>query len=84
MFHIWPFGFAIGAQADILLEPVRRDSGPAIVAGAQYRFLVAGQLAARATSSSWRCSASTMWWSSRRMMRCWWQAAKAATDCAGS
>jgi mannose-1-phosphate guanylyltransferase / mannose-6-phosphate isomerase len=27
---------AIGAQADILLEPVRRDSGPAIVAGAVY------------------------------------------------
>jgi mannose-1-phosphate guanylyltransferase / mannose-6-phosphate isomerase len=27
---------AIGAQADILLEPVRRDSGPAIVAGAIY------------------------------------------------
>jgi mannose-1-phosphate guanylyltransferase/mannose-6-phosphate isomerase len=27
---------AIGAQADILLEPVRRDSGPAIVAGATY------------------------------------------------
>jgi mannose-1-phosphate guanylyltransferase/mannose-6-phosphate isomerase len=27
---------AIGAQADILLEPVRRDSGPAIVAGANY------------------------------------------------
>jgi mannose-1-phosphate guanylyltransferase / mannose-6-phosphate isomerase len=27
---------AIGAQADILLEPVRRDSGPAILAGAVY------------------------------------------------
>ena len=27
---------AIGAEADILLEPVRRDSGPAIVAGAGY------------------------------------------------
>src|ERR1700689_2806541 len=27
---------AIGAQADILLEPVRRDSGPGIVAGAPY------------------------------------------------
>lgn len=27
---------AIGAEADILLEPVRRDSGPAIVAGAMY------------------------------------------------
>jgi mannose-1-phosphate guanylyltransferase / mannose-6-phosphate isomerase len=27
---------AIGAEADILLEPVRRDSGPAIVAGAVY------------------------------------------------
>ena len=27
---------AIGAEADILLEPVRRDSGPAIVAGATY------------------------------------------------
>jgi mannose-1-phosphate guanylyltransferase/mannose-1-phosphate guanylyltransferase/mannose-6-phosphate isomerase len=27
---------AIGAEADILLEPVRRDSGPAIVAGAAY------------------------------------------------
>ena len=27
---------AIGAQADILLEPVRRESGPAIVAGAAY------------------------------------------------
>jgi mannose-1-phosphate guanylyltransferase / mannose-6-phosphate isomerase len=26
----------IGAQADILLEPARRDSGPAIVAGAAY------------------------------------------------
>jgi mannose-1-phosphate guanylyltransferase/mannose-1-phosphate guanylyltransferase/mannose-6-phosphate isomerase len=27
---------AIGVEADILLEPVRRDSGPAIVAGAAY------------------------------------------------
>jgi mannose-1-phosphate guanylyltransferase / mannose-6-phosphate isomerase len=27
---------AIGAEADIILEPVRRDSGPAIVAGAEY------------------------------------------------
>ena len=27
---------AIGADADILLEPTRRDSGPAIVAGAVY------------------------------------------------
>jgi len=27
---------AIGVQADVLLEPVRRDSGPAIVAGAVY------------------------------------------------
>ena len=27
---------AIGAEADILLEPFRRDSGPAIVAGATY------------------------------------------------
>jgi mannose-1-phosphate guanylyltransferase/mannose-6-phosphate isomerase len=27
---------AIGAEADILLEPMRRDSGPAIVAGASY------------------------------------------------
>jgi mannose-1-phosphate guanylyltransferase / mannose-6-phosphate isomerase len=27
---------AIGAEADILLEPVRRDSGPAIVAGATF------------------------------------------------
>jgi mannose-1-phosphate guanylyltransferase/mannose-6-phosphate isomerase len=27
---------AIGGQADILLEPTRRDSGPAIVAGAEY------------------------------------------------
>src|SRR6516165_11494221 len=27
---------AIGAEADILLEPVRRDSGPAIAAGAVY------------------------------------------------
>jgi mannose-1-phosphate guanylyltransferase/mannose-6-phosphate isomerase len=27
---------AIGAEADILLEPVRRDSGPAIIAGATY------------------------------------------------
>jgi mannose-1-phosphate guanylyltransferase / mannose-6-phosphate isomerase len=27
---------AIGAQVDILLEPVRRESGPAIVAGAAY------------------------------------------------
>ena len=27
---------AIGAEADILLEPMRRDSGPAIVAGATY------------------------------------------------
>jgi mannose-1-phosphate guanylyltransferase / mannose-6-phosphate isomerase len=27
---------AIGAQADILLEPMRRDSGPAIAAGAGY------------------------------------------------
>lgn len=27
---------AIGVEADILLEPVRRDSGPAIVAGADY------------------------------------------------
>ncbi len=27
---------AIGAEADILLEPMRRDSGPAIVAGAVY------------------------------------------------
>jgi mannose-1-phosphate guanylyltransferase/mannose-6-phosphate isomerase len=27
---------AIGAQADILLEPLRRDSGPAIVAGAAF------------------------------------------------
>ena len=27
---------AIGVQADVLLEPVRRDSGPAIVAGATY------------------------------------------------
>jgi mannose-1-phosphate guanylyltransferase / mannose-6-phosphate isomerase len=27
---------AIGAQADILLEPMRRDSGPAIVAGALF------------------------------------------------
>jgi mannose-1-phosphate guanylyltransferase / mannose-6-phosphate isomerase len=27
---------AIGAEADILLEPVRRDSGPAIAAGANY------------------------------------------------
>ena len=27
---------AIGAQADILLEPVRRDSGPAIVAGSLF------------------------------------------------
>jgi mannose-1-phosphate guanylyltransferase len=26
----------IGAEADILLEPVRRDSGPAIAAGAAY------------------------------------------------
>ena len=29
---------AIGAEADILLEPVRRDSGPAIAAGAEYAF----------------------------------------------
>ena len=29
---------AIGAQAEILLEPVRRDSGPAIAAGAGYAF----------------------------------------------
>lgn len=27
---------AIGAQADILLEPMRRDSGPAIVAGSEF------------------------------------------------
>jgi mannose-1-phosphate guanylyltransferase / mannose-6-phosphate isomerase len=27
---------SIGAEADILLEPIRRDSGPAIVAGAAY------------------------------------------------
>src|SRR5579864_4843514 len=27
---------AIGAEADILLEPMRRDSGPAIVAGAVF------------------------------------------------
>ncbi len=27
---------AIGVQADVLLEPIRRDSGPAIVAGATY------------------------------------------------
>jgi mannose-1-phosphate guanylyltransferase/mannose-6-phosphate isomerase len=27
---------AVGAQADILLEPARRDSGPAILAGASY------------------------------------------------
>src|ERR1700733_13154312 len=27
---------AIGARADILLEPARRDSGPAIAAGAAY------------------------------------------------
>src|ERR1700733_13409918 len=27
---------AIGGEADILLEPMRRDSGPAIVAGATY------------------------------------------------
>ena len=27
---------AIGAEADVLLEPARRDSGPAIVAGATY------------------------------------------------
>ena len=27
---------AIGAQADVLLEPIRRDSGPAIAAGASY------------------------------------------------
>ena len=27
---------AIGAQADILLEPLRRDSGPAIVAGSEF------------------------------------------------
>ena len=27
---------AIGAEADVLLEPVRRDSGPAIVAGTTY------------------------------------------------
>jgi mannose-1-phosphate guanylyltransferase / mannose-6-phosphate isomerase len=27
---------AIAAEADILLEPVRRDSGPAIAAGADY------------------------------------------------
>jgi mannose-1-phosphate guanylyltransferase/mannose-6-phosphate isomerase len=27
---------AIGAEADVLLEPVRRDSGPAIAAGADY------------------------------------------------
>jgi mannose-1-phosphate guanylyltransferase / mannose-6-phosphate isomerase len=27
---------AIGAEADVLLEPARRDSGPAIVAGAAY------------------------------------------------
>ncbi|MGB6539060.1 MAG: sugar phosphate nucleotidyltransferase, partial [Xanthobacteraceae bacterium] len=26
----------IGAQADILLEPARRDSGPAIVAGSEF------------------------------------------------
>ena len=29
---------AIGAEADILLEPARRDSGPAIAAGAEYAF----------------------------------------------
>ena len=29
---------AIGAEADILLEPVRRNSGPAIAAGAEYAF----------------------------------------------
>ena len=29
---------AIGAEADILLEPVRRDSGPAIIAGASYAY----------------------------------------------
>jgi mannose-1-phosphate guanylyltransferase / mannose-6-phosphate isomerase len=29
---------AIGAEADILLEPVRRDSGPAIVAGAAFAY----------------------------------------------
>src|ERR1700726_445432 len=28
----------IGVEADILLEPVRRDSGPAIVAGAAFAF----------------------------------------------
>jgi mannose-1-phosphate guanylyltransferase/mannose-6-phosphate isomerase len=27
---------AIGAEADVMLEPMRRDSGPAIVAGASY------------------------------------------------
>jgi mannose-1-phosphate guanylyltransferase / mannose-6-phosphate isomerase len=27
---------AIGTEADILLEPVRRDSGPAIAAGATF------------------------------------------------
>jgi len=31
----------IGLEADILLEPVRRDSGPAIAAGADY--LVVGR-----------------------------------------
>src|SRR5271156_1477307 len=34
---------AIGAEADILLEPVRRDSGPAIVAGAPYALRRGGE-----------------------------------------
>src|SRR5215475_267420 len=33
---------SIGAQGDILLEPARRDSGPAIVAGAAYAFARGG------------------------------------------
>jgi mannose-1-phosphate guanylyltransferase / mannose-6-phosphate isomerase len=33
---------AIGVKADILLEPVRRDSGPAIVVSESYLFDVMG------------------------------------------
>ena len=38
-------------------------------------------LMSRATSSSWRCSASRIWWWSRPTMRSWWQSARTATAC---
>ena len=37
-----------------------------------------------ATSSSSRCSASTMWSWSRPTMPCWWRGARTATACGGS